>query len=447
MGVYFIIAYRNLVQAKRRTFFLSAALGLVTMLLVLLLSLSQGLTETMIRAATTLSAGHVNVSGFYKVSTGDASPIITGAAEIKRIAAENAPDLDYVIDRHRGWARVVSDTGSINVGLNGVDVAEEGRFLEVIELAKEKDYKEGGREEILGDMKRLGEPGTALIFVNQAKRLGLGVGDQLTITIETLHGTRNTGEATIVAVAKDVGFMSNWSIFVTKQLILDLYQLQKDTSGAVMVYLKHPERAEATMAVLRKVFEDKGYRLMEHEPKPFFFKFETVAGEDWTGQKLDLTTWRDEVSYLTWVLTALDSISFMLIGILLVIIVVGIMNAMWIAVRERTGEVGTLRAIGMMRERVLGMFMVEAVMLGVFATAVGGAVGASIAGVIDAAHLTVPVDAVRVILMSDTLHLSVKVGQVAAAVGVFTLVTALSALWPAIRAARMQPVTAIHHIN
>ena len=78
-------------------------------------------------------------------------------------------------------------------------------------------------------------------------------------------------------------------------------------------------------------------------------KFETVNREDWTGQKLDVTTWEDEISFMTWTLTALQGLSFVLIVILIAIIVIGIMNTMWIAIRERTREIGTLRAIGMQR--------------------------------------------------------------------------------------------------
>ena len=59
----------------------------------------------------------------------------------------------------------------------------------------------------------------------------------------------------------------------------------------------------------------------------------------------------------------------------------------------------------------------------------------------------VSVDAVRLILMSDTLHLSVGVQQVLTAVVAFTLISGLSALWPAYRASRLQPVTAIQHIG
>ena len=153
--------------------------------------------------------------------------------------------------------------------------------------------------------------------------------------------------------------MTNWRLFVPKQTILELYQLKADTTGAVMVYLKDVERAPEVMLLLRDVLEEAGYDLMAHEPQPFFMKMERVSGEDWTGQKLDLTIWRDEVSYLMWIIKGLDTISFILVTILLLIIGVGIMNTMWISVRERTGEVGTLRAIGMSRRSVLWLFLTD----------------------------------------------------------------------------------------
>jgi putative ABC transport system permease protein len=445
--MYLTIALRNLLQAKRRTFFLSAALGMVTMLLVLLLALTQGMTETLIKSATTISAGHVNVGGFFKSTSTDAAPIITGVDDIRKVVLENTPDLDYIVGRHKGWGRVVSDTASLNAGLWGVDMNEEGRFAQSIQLAKESEYKEGGRDEVLGDVKRLANPKSAMIFATQAKRLGVTVGDNLTIMVELLTGARNTTEVTIVAVGKDVGMMSNWSVFVDKGTTLDLYRLAPDTSGAIFVYLKDISKCDQTMAHLRGVFEQKGYKVMEHESQPFWMKFEKVQGEDWLGQKLDFTIWSDEVSFVKWVFTAIDTISFFLIGVLLLIIVIGIMNSMYISVRERTKEVGTVRAIGMSKRGVLFMFVTEAVLLGLFATTVGGVVGASIAAAIDAARIVVPVEAVQAILMSDTIHLSVLPGQIVAAVLVFTTVTVVAALWPSVRASRLQPVEAIHAVG
>jgi len=193
------------------------------------------------------------------------------------------------------------------------------------------------------------------------------------------------------------------------------------------------------------VFAKEGFAIMDHEPNPFFMKFETVAGEDWTGQKLDLTIWNDEISFLEWVSTALDALSYTLVGILMIIIAVGIMNAMWISVRERTNEIGTVRAIGMTRSRVLFMFLTEALMLGLFATSLGALLGAGVATALDAAQVKVGSDVVEAILMTDVLTLSASPCQVFSVIWVFTLITGLSALWPAFKASRLQPVTAIQH--
>jgi putative ABC transport system permease protein len=156
--------------------------------------------------------------------------------------------------------------------------------------------------------------------------------------------------------------------------------------------------------------------------------------------------WRDEVAFLGWILTAVDSISLFLINILVVIIVVGIMNSMWISVRERTREVGTLRAIGMTRDRVLLMFMLEALLLGMIASAIGSIAGAALAIAIENAKVPIPDEGLRTLLMSDTLHFVVKPGHIFTAVIAFTVVTAISALWPASRAAKLAPVTAIYTV-
>ncbi|MBI2373135.1 MAG: ABC transporter permease [Deltaproteobacteria bacterium] len=447
MNVYFIIAFRNLVQARRRTLLLSLALGTVTALLVMLLALSQGISETMVRTATALSAGHVNVAGFNKSKPSDAAPIVADAATVRKIVEENTPGLDFVVDRQRGWGRLVSDTSSLQAGLSGIDVKEESKLFEVLQLAKESDYMEGGRDVVVGDPKKLSEKGQALIFVAQAKRLGVRVGDAVTMNIETYNGARNTMDLTVAAVAKDVGFMSNWSVFTGKETILEIYRLSPKVTGSIMVHLKDEAQSEAVMGHLREVFTNKGYRIMDHDPQPFWMKFDTVAGEDWTGQKLDLTIWKDEVSFLAWVLSAINGVSFFLVGILMIIIGIGIMNNMWIAVRERTQEIGTLRAIGMHRSRTLLMFLTEALLLGLFATTVGALSGAVIASLLDAAHLHIPVDAVQAILMSDTLHLVVVAPQVIGSIFFFTVITGISAIWPAMRAANLEPITAIHQVG
>lgn len=447
MGTFVAIALRNLVQARRRTLVLSIALGIVTALLVLLLALSAGLSDTLLRAATTLSTGHVNVGGFFKTKPSDASPLVRDAARVRRVVEENTPGLDYAVERTRGFARLISPTTSLQAGLTGVDVSEEEELLRRIRLAPESEYVDGGRDRVVGDVQRLAEPGTALIFAAQARRLQVRTGDRLTVVAETPQGARNSMDLEVVAVAKDIGFLSNFGIFVHHDAVRTLYNLDDDVTGAIYVYLDDHTRSHAVMDRLRSALSAEGFEILEHDATPFFTKFGPVAGQEWTGQRLDLTVWEDEVLFLTWVLTAVDTVSFALVAVLVVLIAIGIMNSMWIGVRERTSEIGTLRAIGMSRGRVLVMFLLEALFLGAFSTVVGGLAGMTLASGLDALSITIPSPAVQAILMSDVLNLVVEPERVVLAVLAFTALCGLAALPPAFAASRMQPVTAIHHIG
>jgi ABC-type lipoprotein release transport system permease subunit len=175
-------------------------------------------------------------------------------------------------------------------------------------------------------------------------------------------------------------------------------------------------------------------------------KFQSVSREDWTGQKLDVTTWEDEISFITWVLDAMRWLTRVLITILMCIVGIGIMNTMWIAIRERTREIGTLRAIGMQRGAVLWMFMLESLMLGLLGTVVGAVAGAFIAGALNKAHIAVA-PGLQFILMSDHLRLAVHTPNVLFAIVFITVVTGVAALFPSRRASRLLPVVAMQHFG
>jgi len=185
---------------------------------------------------------------------------------------------------------------------------------------------------------------------------------------------------------------------------------------------------------------------MQADARPFWMKFETVNREDWTGQKVDVTTWEDELSMMTKLLGALQWITGLLITVLLAIVVIGIMNTMWIAIRERTREIGTLRAIGMQRTGVMWLFLLESLLLGVIGTVVGALFGIAVSFGLNALHIPVPLSA-QIILMSDHLHLVVHPADVVRGVVTITLITGLAALYPALRAARLRPVTAMQHFG
>jgi ABC-type lipoprotein release transport system permease subunit len=302
-------------------------------------------------------SGHVNVGGFYKVTAGQSVPVVTHYRELERLV-ENVPELDYLTQRGRGWATVVSETGSIQSGVGGIDIRKEAGFRKVIQIRE-------------GSLEALAEPGTILIFDEQAKRLGVRVGDQLTLSAYTLRGVANTLDVRVVAIAKNIGLLSSFNTFVPEQTLRALYQLNDDSTGFVLVYLKDPKVVPLVQERLRRVLGEAGNLMMEPDPRAFWFKFQDVNREGWTGQKLDVTTWEDEISFIQWSITAITWLSYTLVGILLVIIAVGLMNTLWISIRERTREIGTLRAIGMQQARVLAMFLVESFLLSAGAAVAG----------------------------------------------------------------------------
>ena len=444
MKMHLTIAIRNLLRSGRRTLLLSAAIAGVTFFLVLLLSLTEGIRQNVVQSATTLLSGHVNVTGFYKSSTSQADPITLEAPKVRRLIEEKVDGVTSVVDRTQGIAQVISHTESIPSLLMGIDITEETDFTEVVQLAAQSEYVEGGDPEVVeGDVGRLTEPKTALLFASQAERLGVGVGDPLTIRAQTFQGVANTADVTVVAIVRDVGLLSNFALFLPKQTIRDLYELREDATGLVMAYLENPNGGKDAMGTRRKALEEADYEVLERDPQPTFAKFETMSNSDWTGYKIDLTTWEDQISFITWILTAVNTVSFFIVLVLCVLIGVGMINTMVMSVRDRTSEIGTMRAMGMNRGGVLGLFMLEALILGVAAASIGGGLGVAAALGIDALEWHIPVEAVQAILMSDVLNMAPQPTHVGLAVGGIALFVGLAALWPSWQASRLTPVDAM----
>ncbi len=429
MKILLLVAVRNLLQNRKRSLLLGSAIGLVTMLLVLLSALFNGMQTTMLRSATTLMTGHVNVAGFYKVTSGMASPVVTKYADLEQLVRKETPGLQSVVVRGRGWGKVISETGSQQSAIVGIDVTKEKNFRDVVQVKS-------------GRIEDLAEPHTILIFESVAERLEVKVGDNLTISAQTYRGLNNTVDVRIVAIAKNLGMFSGFNAYVPQDSIRDLYLLDPSTTGAIQIYLNDAEQADAVSALLRTKVQAAGYRVMDKVSEPFWRKFDTVKREDWTGQKVDITTWTDEMKFMRYTLQTFSVLIAILVTVLLVIIVIGVMNTLWMSIRERTREVGTLRAIGMQRHSVGTMFMLEAAVLAVAATLTGTLLATLVAAGINEAHLLVP-KAAQLFLMSETWRLLVDLPTAVRSLVIISVVTTLGAIYPAWRAARLQPVNAM----
>jgi len=124
------------------------------------------------------------------------------------------------------------------------------------------------------------------------------------------------------------------------------------------------------------------------------------------------------------VMVILSSIGLLVGGI-------GVMNIMLVSVTERTREIGVRKAIGARRSDIVVQFLTEAVML----TVMGGVLGLMLGWIISrAAGLVFPTLPTAVPLWAASLGVLVSVG-----VGLFF------GIWPASRAARLDPVEALRY--
>jgi len=131
----------------------------------------------------------------------------------------------------------------------------------------------------------------------------------------------------------------------------------------------------------------------------------------------------------------------------LVVAGVGIMNTMIMSVMERTREIGILRAIGFSQKDVAVIFLAEAALIGVIGGLLGIALGvtASIAlgdvfgRMFQVREATTPIGQALQITYTPVIspELLAESFFFAIAVGV------LSGLYPAVKAARMDPVQAL----
>jgi ABC-type lipoprotein release transport system permease subunit len=452
MSTFTRIAFRNLVAHRGRTLILGGAIAAVTALVIIMLALTSGIRTRMIQNATALSTGHVNVGGFLKISQSSAAPILTHADKLGADIREIVPEATIVVDRVRAFGKIISDENSILVPISGIDMAKEKPLLANLGLASKRDYIEkwqpkDGESEIEGSLVDLEKRGTIAFFASHAKKLKLRVGDTVTVSMPTYRNQYNTKDLRVAAILQNLGMISSFTVFMNHADVREVYDMAVASTGVFQIYLKSLDEVPGVEERLRKGLAARNYTLMDKDANPFWMKFERVAGESWQGQRLDVTSWQDETSFLKWVLDMLGALTFILTFTLMFIVIIGLINNLWMSIRERTSEIGALRAIGLQRRDVLRMFVLESALLSGFGVGSGLLLGSIVVGLLNALNVAVTSEAFVMFLMSNSLWLELKVTDL---VGVFVILCVLlmgGALIPAYRASKMKPITAINHVS
>lgn len=159
--------------------------------------------------------------------------------------------------------------------------------------------------------------------------------------------------------------------------------------------------------------------------------------DDQSGAEDDFTV-RSAAQALDMITTITDALKYFLAAIAAIALIVGgigIMNIMLISVKERTREIGLRKAVGAKNYNIMNQFLVESISI----TLIGGSFGI-IGGIIISYLISVVVN-----LLDYDWEFIVSLSSILVAVGVSTAVGLIFGLYPARKAANLDPVEALRY--
>ncbi len=129
--------------------------------------------------------------------------------------------------------------------------------------------------------------------------------------------------------------------------------------------------------------------------------------------------------------------------IVTVVAVIIMMNTLVVSVIERTGEIGTMRALGAQRGYVRKMFLAETLALTIFFGLVGSVLALGLTALLNALAIPAGNSFVKLLFGGNALHLVPRIGSFISTIFMVFIVGYLSHLYPVSVALKIEPVRAM----
>ena len=408
-------AWRHLWRNRRRSILTLVAVFLPVLILVLELGLLNGEQESLFKNTVTFETGHFQVRSSIERADGGALTLMKDPATALAVV-DSVPGVAWRTERLDLPAMISNGGRSQGVVLQGVIPEEVGRISPIGRLISQGTYLSSGDRGVV-------------IGVELRDLLATSVGGELVLL--GVHPDTGIGAASVPVVGVYVAPDPAMGRGVV-QVDLGLAQTLARRPGAVTSIVGFVDGVEGPwdQAKVEKVVADlrarlpKDYKVLDYnELAPELRTFQTV-----------------EKPFHVMVM----SIFFILGGLV-------VLNTLFLSVVERTHELGVILALGSSRRHVMRMVMTEALLLALLGAAVGLAVGG---GLVAWAHAAGGVqmpgsysEAMRLMNMEPVLQLRVSILEYLAS-GLAMVGVALLAAWiPARRAAALEPVEAMRHVD
>jgi len=397
-------AWRNVWRNPRRSGVTIAAMTLALYVLILYAGLIAGYLRDMESNIVELEIGDVQITApGYRDDPDLTTRIEPSEPVVDRLTSRGF----HATGRVLAWGLLAAEESSAGVQFRGVDVASDATVSRVHEHTSEGAWLDPS------------DPDGAVLGHRLSRMLGVGVGDELVVITQSLDGAMAYQLLRVRGILGSIGDATDVAgVFVLEETLRDLLGVSE---GVHQIVVRRPEGSELAVA---------------------------AAGVRRLANDLDVRTWQDLNPTLASMLqTARQAIVFMY-GIVYAAVAILILNAMLMATFERIREIGVGKALGVGPLRVFGMMVAEAVFQAAIASGIGVALGVptllhlarhgldlSFMGDVSVVGI-----AMRPIWYPDT-----SLASYAGPVTALLVITLLAVVFPATKAARIDPVEALHH--
>lgn len=400
------VAVRNLTRNRRRalTALLTVAAGVIAM--VLADGFIQWIYWAMREATIQSQLGHIQIvrPGYHQAGASAPFDYLLPERSPVRDAVEATPGVKLVAPRIAVTGLISHGETTVSFIADGVDPGREAELSKALRIVKGRDLSGSDTQEVI-----LGR--------GLARTLSVGPGATVALLATTETGGINAVEARVNGL-----FVSANQAYDDAALRLPIglarTLLRADGAHAWLVLLDETAQTNHFLQQFRARFPAQATRL-EFEP--------WYAHADFYNKTVALFSQQMKVLRL-------------IIGF---IIVLSISNMLVMSVLERTGEIGTLLAVGFRRRKILKLFALEGLLLGLIGGTAGVLAGYGLAELISAIGIPMPPPPGMEEGYTAEILLSPPVLASAFAIAIVT--TALAGLYPAWKASRLDIIDALRH--
>ncbi|MFH0990770.1 MAG: FtsX-like permease family protein [bacterium] len=400
------ISWRNLWRNRRRSLIVLTSIVVGVTAIVFIESYARGFMRQLFDNQLGSSLGHIQIhaAGFNEnkvVQNFMQSP------DTVMTVVQASPLVRFMSRRVIAFGLVSSASNSSGASIIGINPTEEANITTIkVSVVEGRYLGEGGHEIVIG--KRL------------AQTLNVGLGDRLVTMASTQDGRVGSEMFRVVGLYQSASLsFDNMNIFVPLATLQSMLRVQHQIAEVVIV-CRDVNLSEVVKADLKSTLGDG---------------FEVLSYRDLIPSLISQVELMDKMM----------SIFYLLIGIAMMF---GIINTLLMSVFERIHEFGVLKAIGMKNIILFRMIVLEAFLLGSIGAGIGALLGIGISSVLAKYGINFSAFSeglasygAGAIIYPLINYLSVLVGVL-----VIIIVSILAAVYPAYKAMRMEPMTAIRYV-